>query len=224
MEVVTHLPLAAAVAHNALAALLLGRTGDPLSRAAGAAYTMTPAIFSATPVRSMKPELSTLPAAHQPHPGPCTPASISRWTNPRVVTLIVFTSVVGMFLSTPSALPLAAFVWGTLGIALAAPRPRQSTTCGPELGRDGAYARAPTADRHVNVAAGAGVSADAWIDVDAYFGFRRQHAHRGADVISLIGYSIVYTVYFKTQRAEHRHRRRRRCRAAVLAGSRSVAR
>jgi len=41
-------------------------------------------------------------------------------TKPRVVGLIVFTAVVGMFLSTPTILPLAAFAFGTLGIALAA--------------------------------------------------------------------------------------------------------
>ncbi|MBI3571860.1 MAG: protoheme IX farnesyltransferase [Gammaproteobacteria bacterium] len=40
-------------------------------------------------------------------------------TKPRVVSLIVFTAVVGMFLSTPSGLPLPAFLLGTLGIALA---------------------------------------------------------------------------------------------------------
>ena len=41
-------------------------------------------------------------------------------TKPKVVALIVFTAVVGMFLSTPTILPLWPFVWGTLGIALAA--------------------------------------------------------------------------------------------------------
>jgi protoheme IX farnesyltransferase len=40
-------------------------------------------------------------------------------TKPRVVSLIMFTAVVGMFLSSPSGLPLAPFVLGTLGIALA---------------------------------------------------------------------------------------------------------
>jgi protoheme IX farnesyltransferase len=40
-------------------------------------------------------------------------------TKPRVVSLIMFTAVVGMFLSTPSGLPLMPFVFGTLGIALA---------------------------------------------------------------------------------------------------------
>jgi len=39
---------------------------------------------------------------------------------PRVVALIVFTAVVGMFLSTPGFVPLSALVFGTLGIGLAA--------------------------------------------------------------------------------------------------------
>ncbi|MDH3315139.1 MAG: heme o synthase [Gammaproteobacteria bacterium] len=39
---------------------------------------------------------------------------------PRVVSLIVFTAVIGMFLSTEGMAPLAALVFGTLGIGLAA--------------------------------------------------------------------------------------------------------
>ena len=39
---------------------------------------------------------------------------------PKVVALIVFTAVVGMFLATPGWPPLTALVAGTLGIALAA--------------------------------------------------------------------------------------------------------
>lgn len=39
---------------------------------------------------------------------------------PRVVALIVFTAVVGMFLSTPGLVPFSAIVWGTIGIGLAA--------------------------------------------------------------------------------------------------------
>jgi protoheme IX farnesyltransferase len=41
-------------------------------------------------------------------------------TKPRVVALIVFTAVVGMFLSTSEGLPLDRFLFGMLGIALAA--------------------------------------------------------------------------------------------------------
>ncbi len=39
---------------------------------------------------------------------------------PRVVALIVFTAVVGMFLAVPGLPPWQAMVWGTLGIGLAA--------------------------------------------------------------------------------------------------------
>jgi heme o synthase len=39
---------------------------------------------------------------------------------PRVVMLIVFTAIVGMFLAVPGLPPLSALVWGTLGIALQA--------------------------------------------------------------------------------------------------------
>ncbi len=40
-------------------------------------------------------------------------------TKPRVVALIIFTAVVGMFLATPGWPPLAGLVWGTVGIGLA---------------------------------------------------------------------------------------------------------
>ncbi|HKW81934.1 MAG TPA: heme o synthase [Casimicrobiaceae bacterium] len=41
-------------------------------------------------------------------------------TKPRVVSLIVFTAVIGMFLATPGPPPLPVVVFGTLGIALVA--------------------------------------------------------------------------------------------------------
>src|ERR1700694_5036556 len=41
-------------------------------------------------------------------------------TKPRVVSLIVFTAVIGMFLATPGLPPLKPMLFGTLGIALVA--------------------------------------------------------------------------------------------------------
>ena len=41
-------------------------------------------------------------------------------TKPKVVTLVTFTAVVGTLLASPGLPPLAALVWGNLGIALAA--------------------------------------------------------------------------------------------------------
>ncbi len=46
-------------------------------------------------------------------------ASYFELTKPRVVSLIVFTAVVGIFLATPGWPPLSAILAGTLGIALA---------------------------------------------------------------------------------------------------------
>lgn len=43
-----------------------------------------------------------------------------RLMKPRVVSLIVFTAVIGMFLAVPGAVPLNALIFGTLGIALVA--------------------------------------------------------------------------------------------------------
>ena len=39
---------------------------------------------------------------------------------PRVVSLILFTAIVGMLLSTPGMIPLDLFVFATIGIGLAA--------------------------------------------------------------------------------------------------------
>ncbi len=41
-------------------------------------------------------------------------------TKPRVVSLIVFTAVIGMFLATPGMVPPQALLAGTLGVALVA--------------------------------------------------------------------------------------------------------
>ncbi len=41
-------------------------------------------------------------------------------TKPRVVSLIVFTAVIGMFLATPGMVPAQVLLAGTLGIALVA--------------------------------------------------------------------------------------------------------
>src|SRR5881394_816161 len=43
-----------------------------------------------------------------------------RLTKPRVVSLIVFTAVIGMLLASPSMPPLSLLAWATLGIALVA--------------------------------------------------------------------------------------------------------
>jgi heme o synthase len=65
-----------------------------------------------------------VPTQALPSHGPRTLAqklrSFYALTKPRVVSLIVFTAVIGMFLSTPGMVPLQALLAGTLGIALVA--------------------------------------------------------------------------------------------------------
>ena len=39
---------------------------------------------------------------------------------PKIISLIVFTAIVGMFLSTPGMIPLSALIYGSIGIGLAA--------------------------------------------------------------------------------------------------------
>jgi protoheme IX farnesyltransferase len=59
-------------------------------------------------------------------PGDAVDVASTRWrdyfelTKPKVVTLIIFTAVIGMFMAVPGLPPLKALVFGTLGIWLAA--------------------------------------------------------------------------------------------------------
>ncbi len=53
-------------------------------------------------------------------PGPATWRDYYEIGKPKVVALIVFTAIVGMFLAVPGLPPLDAFAWGSLGIGLAA--------------------------------------------------------------------------------------------------------
>ena len=58
--------------------------------------------------------------AHEAAPGPATWRDYYEIGKPKVVALIVFTAIVGMFLAVPGLPPLDAFAWGSLGIGLAA--------------------------------------------------------------------------------------------------------
>ena len=61
-----------------------------------------------------------------------------RLTKPRVVSLIVFTAVIGMFLAVPGVVPLDILFFGTLGIALVA---GAAAAGGGLVGRPGGAAR-----------------------------------------------------------------------------------
>ena len=120
-------------------------------------------------------------------------------TKPRVVTLIVFTAVVGMFLSTPGFLPLGAFVFGTLGIALAAGSAAAfnhilDQAVDAEMART---RRRPLPTGHLN-------TREAVIFAGAIGVLSMVILAVGVNALtamltfaSLIGYSVIYTVYLK---------------------------
>jgi protoheme IX farnesyltransferase len=65
--------------------------------------------------------MSPSPTTAEPSPtGSATWRDYYELGKPKVVALIVFTAVVGMFLAVPGLPPLHALAWGTLGIGLAA--------------------------------------------------------------------------------------------------------
>ncbi|HHJ39422.1 MAG TPA: protoheme IX farnesyltransferase [Methylothermaceae bacterium] len=118
---------------------------------------------------------------------------------PKVVALIVFTAVVGMFLSVPGMVPWQPLIFGTLGIALAA---ASAAAFNHYLDRQADAEMARTSDRPLpqgqlspkNVLVFASVLCVlsmvilvAWVnELTAVLTF-----------LSLIGYAVIYTLYLK---------------------------
>ncbi|HEY9546881.1 MAG TPA: heme o synthase [Solimonas sp.] len=133
---------------------------------------------------------------------PATPSRLNEYyelCKPRVVMLIVFTAVVGMFLAVPGLPPWGPFVWGTLGIGLQASSAaainqiidrnidaRMARTCGRPLvtGR-------LTMTESIVFATLLGVSGFVmlWMLVNPLTAVLTQ--------FTLIGYAGVYTLYLK---------------------------
>ncbi|MGQ0696603.1 MAG: heme o synthase [Panacagrimonas sp.] len=118
---------------------------------------------------------------------------------PRVVMLIVFTAVVGMFLAVPGMPPLAALLWGTLGIGLQSASAaavnqiidrnidrRMARTCGRPLVTGALGMTESIAFATVLGLAG---FAMLWFLVNPLTAWLTQFA--------LIGYAGIYTLYLK---------------------------
>ena len=141
-------------------------------------------------------------------------------SKPRVVALIVFTAVVGMFLAVPGMPPLNKLIFGTLGIGLASGcRRRDEPSPGP-AGGCGDVPHPPPAAAHgaADGAPGAAVRPEPRhaLDVDAHCA--GEHPHGGAHL--LLAHRLrrrLHRVPEARLAAEHRHRRRRR-RCAAAAG------
>jgi len=120
-------------------------------------------------------------------------------TKPKVVALIVFTAVVGMFLAAPGMVPLDALIFGTLGIALASGSAaainhvvdrRIDALMGRTSGRPLPQGSLGTKDALVfalSIGAVAMFLLVAFVNVlTAVLTF-----------VSLIGYAVIYTMYLK---------------------------
>ncbi|HEX7043156.1 MAG TPA: heme o synthase [Burkholderiales bacterium] len=120
-------------------------------------------------------------------------------TKPRVVALIVFTAVVGMFLSTPGFLPVGTSLLATLGIALAA---GSAAAFNHVLDRraDAVMARTrarPLPTGQVTTRAAVVFASVLGVLSMAVLAFGVNGLTAVLTFASLIGYSVVYTVYLK---------------------------
>jgi heme o synthase len=120
-------------------------------------------------------------------------------TKPRVVVLIVFTAIVGMFLAVPGFPPLAPLVYGTLGIALAAGAAAAFNHILDQKA-DAIMARTrarplPTGSLNPREALVFAFAIGAASMLVLWFGTNPLTAL--LTLCSLIGYSVVYTLYLK---------------------------
>jgi protoheme IX farnesyltransferase len=120
-------------------------------------------------------------------------------TKPRVVSLIVFTAVIGMFLATPGMVPAQALVAGTLGIALIAGA-AAAVNCLVEQKIDAVMLRT----RARPLPSGQLTSIQTLVFAGAIGGVGLAVLHHWVNPLTMwltlatfIGYAIVYTVILK---------------------------
>jgi protoheme IX farnesyltransferase len=120
-------------------------------------------------------------------------------TKPRVVSLIVFTAVIGMFLATPGMVPVQALLAGTLGIALIAGA-AAAVNCLVEQKIDAVMLRT----RARPLPSGQLTSLQTLIFAGAIGGIGLAVLHHWVNPLTMwltlatfIGYAIVYTVILK---------------------------
>jgi protoheme IX farnesyltransferase len=136
------------------------------------------------------------------HYAPAAPALWRRYlelTKPKVVALITFTAIVGTLLASPGLPPLAALVWGNLGIALAA---ACAATINHVLDRRIDEQMARTRARPLPTGALTERNALVFAAVlgvlsMALLAFLVNLLTAALTFLSLIGYAVVYTVWLK---------------------------
>jgi len=118
---------------------------------------------------------------------------------PRVVILIVFTAVVGMFMATPGMVPWSALVFGTVGIGLAASAAASiNHLLDQKLDAVMARTRArPLPAGHLTPHQALGFALVLAAASMAILVLRVNMLTAVLTFASLIGYAVVYTVYLK---------------------------
>jgi protoheme IX farnesyltransferase len=118
---------------------------------------------------------------------------------PRVVSLIVFTAVIGMFLATPGMVPLQVLIAGTVGIALTAGA-AAAVNCLVEQKMDALMTRT----RHRPLPRGQVTSLQTLVFAGVVGGTGLAILHQWVNALTMwltlgtfVGYAIVYTVLLK---------------------------
>ena len=132
-------------------------------------------------------------------PGPATWRDYYEIGKPRVVALIVFTAIVGMFLAVPGLPPLDAFVFGSLGIGLAA---SSAAAINHVVDRrfDQKMARTmqrPIPTGHLNARQALTYAAVIGVASMLLLWFLVNPLTAVLTFASLIGYAVLYTVWLK---------------------------
>ena len=137
--------------------------------------------------------------SHVAAPGSSTWRDYLELGKPRVVSLIVFTAIVGMFLAAPGLPPLSALLFGTLGIGLAA-----SSAAAINHVLDQRFdvkmartRRRPIPTGHLNTRQALGYAAVLGVLGMALLWLLVNPLTAALTFASLIGYAVLYTVWLK---------------------------
>jgi heme o synthase len=120
-------------------------------------------------------------------------------TKPKVVALIVFTAIVGMFLATPGMVPLNALIFGTIGIGLSAASGAAFNHLADQR-IDALMARTqnrPLPTGTLNTRGAAVFAASLSIVSVLLLWFTVNGLTAILSFLSMVGYSVVYTMYLK---------------------------
>jgi len=118
---------------------------------------------------------------------------------PKVVALLVFTAVIGMFLATPGMVPFSALFWGTLGIGLASGSAAAinhviDRRADAEMGRTH---KRPLPQGIISTRDAFVFAISIGVIAMAILVFYVNVMTAVLTFISLIGYAVVYTMYLK---------------------------